>query len=135
MFASLKGQIMSESINEIINFQKYNQNNLIDFCPGRFYRLGACNLFWLLSRRLYSVECKTYLVWTNFQGRNLSNFFGGILENQWFHKYILTSSDLYLFCIVGANCLRFLAFICIYRFLTRGYKLFLVGTVWMNLLR
>ena len=33
-------------------------------------------------------ECKTYLVWITFQGRNLSNFFGDILENQWFHKYI-----------------------------------------------
>ena len=47
---------------------------MIDFCPGRFYRLGACDLFWLFSRRLYSVECIAYLVWITFQGRNLSNF-------------------------------------------------------------
>ena len=36
-----------------------------------------------------------YLVYTTFQGRNLSNLFGGILKNRWFHKYILTLSDLY----------------------------------------
>ena len=40
-----KGQIMSECIYEIINFPKYHRKNLIDFCPGRFYRLGTCNLF------------------------------------------------------------------------------------------
>ena len=91
---TVKGQIKSECIYEIIDFPKYHRKNLIDFCPGRFYRLGTCDLFWLFSRRLYSGECITYLVWINFQGRNLSNFFGGILENQWFHKYILTSSDL-----------------------------------------
>ena len=89
-----KGQIMSECIYEIINFPKYHRKNLIDFCPGRFYRLGTCDLFWLFSRRLYSGECITYLVWITFQGRNLSNFFGSILENWWFHKYIMTSSDL-----------------------------------------
>ena len=44
----------------------------------------------------YSGECITYLVWITFQGRNLSNFFGGNLENWWFHKYIPTPSDLYL---------------------------------------
>ena len=66
-----------------------------DFCPGRFYRLGTCDLFWLFSRQLYSGECITYLVWINFQGRNLSNLFGGILENWWFHK---TAVILYLLC-------------------------------------
>ena len=38
--AAGKGQIMSECIYEIIDFTKYHQNFLIDFCPGRFYRLG-----------------------------------------------------------------------------------------------
>ena len=51
------------------NFPKYHWKNLIDFCPGRFYRLGTCDLFWLFSRRLYSGECITYLVWINFHGR------------------------------------------------------------------
>jgi len=60
---------MSECIYEIIDFPKYHRKNLIDFCPGRFYRLGTCDLFWLFSRRLYSGECITYLVWINFQGR------------------------------------------------------------------
>ena len=41
----IKGQIMSECIYEIIDFPKYHQKNLIDFCPGRFYRLGTCDLF------------------------------------------------------------------------------------------
>ena len=36
-----KGQIMSECLYEIINFPKYHRKNLIDFCPGRFYRLGT----------------------------------------------------------------------------------------------
>ena len=36
-----KGQIMSECIYEIINFPKYHRKMLIDFCPGRFYRLGT----------------------------------------------------------------------------------------------
>ena len=40
-----KGQIMSECIYEIIDFPKYHQKILIDFCPGRFYRLGTCDLF------------------------------------------------------------------------------------------
>ena len=38
------GHIMSEFIYEIINFLKYHQNNLIDFCSGRFFRQGTCNL-------------------------------------------------------------------------------------------
>ena len=76
-------------------FQNTTRKILIDFWPGRFYRLGTCDLFWLFSRGLYSGECITYLVWITFQGRNLSYIFGGILENRWFHKYILTSSDLY----------------------------------------
>ena len=87
-----KGQIMSECIYEIINFPKYHWKNLIDFCPGRFYRLGTY-LCWLLCTFINITE-KKYLVYKIFQGRNLSNFFSGILKNRWFHKYILTSSDL-----------------------------------------
>ena len=85
---SPKGQIMSDCIYEIINFPKYHRKNLIDICLGRLYRLGTWDLFWLFSRQLYLGECITYLVWIIFQGRHLSNFFGGILENWWFHKYI-----------------------------------------------
>ena len=61
-FAMLKGQIMSECINEIIDFPKYQQKKLIDFCPGRFERLGTCDLVLLFTRRLESGECITYLV-------------------------------------------------------------------------
>ena len=75
-----KGQIKSEWIFEIINFPKWQLKNLKDFCPGRFHRLGTCDLFWLFSRLLYSGECITYLVWITFQCRNLSNLFGGILR-------------------------------------------------------
>ena len=42
---SIKGKMKSECINEIIDFAKHHQKNLIDFCPGRFYRLGKCDLF------------------------------------------------------------------------------------------
>ena len=31
-----KGQIMSESVYEIIDFPKYHRKNLIDFCPEGF---------------------------------------------------------------------------------------------------
>ena len=41
----LKGQMKSKCIYEIIDFPKYHLKNLIDFCPGRFYRLGTCDLF------------------------------------------------------------------------------------------
>ena len=41
----VKGQIMLESIYEIMDFRKYHKIFLIDFCPERFYRLGACDLF------------------------------------------------------------------------------------------
>ena len=41
----VKGQIISECIYEIIDFPKNPPKNLIDFCPGRFYRLGTCDLF------------------------------------------------------------------------------------------
>ena len=40
--ACAKGQIVSECNNEIIDFPKYHQNFLIDFCRGRFYRLVIC---------------------------------------------------------------------------------------------
>ena len=43
---------MSEWIYKIIDFPKYHRKNLIDFCPRRFYRLGTCDLFWLVSRGL-----------------------------------------------------------------------------------
>ena len=57
-FFTIKGQIMSQCIYEITDFPKYHRKNLIDFCPGRFYRQGTCDLFWLYSRRLYSGECR-----------------------------------------------------------------------------
>ena len=84
----VKGHILLECIYENFDFPKCHRKNLKHFCPGRFYRLGTCDLFLLFSRQLYSGECITYLVWIIFQGRHLSNFFGGILENWWFHKYI-----------------------------------------------
>ena len=79
-----KGQIISDCIYEIINFPRYHRKNLIDFCSGRFYRLGTSDL-WLFSRRLYSVYFIKYLVsinfndlvWIYFKDRNLSNFFSG----------------------------------------------------------
>ena len=84
-----KGQIMSECIYEIIDFPKYHQKNLIDFCPERLFRLGMlCTHLSRVAFRIIKTN-DTYLVYKTFQGRNLSNFFGGILENWWFHKYII----------------------------------------------
>ena len=64
-----KGQMKSEC---------YNLKNLINFCPGRLFRLGT------LSTHLSRVALRMiktnhmYLVFKTFQGRNLSNLFGGI---------------------------------------------------------
>ena len=45
-------------------------------------KVNKCDLFWLqFSRQLYWGEFVTDLVWINFQGRNLSDLFGGISEN------------------------------------------------------
>ena len=46
-------------------------------------------MIWLFSRRLYSGECTKYLVWINFQGRNLSKNFGGKLENDFINTFCL----------------------------------------------
>ena len=85
----------SECTYDIIDFPKYHRKNLIDFCPESLFGLG------MLSTHLKSVALRIiktnhmYLVYKTFQGRNLSDFFGGILENQRLHRYILTLSDLY----------------------------------------
>ena len=76
-------------------FQNTTGKNLIDFCPERLFRLGMlCTHLSRVPLRIIKTN-HMYLVYKTFQGRNLSNFFGGILENRWFHKYILTTSDLY----------------------------------------
>ena len=67
----------SECMYEIVHFPKYHRKNLIDFCPERLFRLG------MLCTHLSRVTLRImYLVYKTFQGRNLSNFFGGILDNQ-----------------------------------------------------
>ena len=77
-----KGQMKSECIYEIIDFPKYHQKNLIDFCPESLFRLG------MLSTHLSRVALRIiktshmYLVYKTCKGRNLSIFFGGILENR-----------------------------------------------------
>ena len=72
-----KGQIMLECIYEIIVSPKYHRKNFDRFLP------------WKVSR-----ECLTYLIWI-FSGQKSIEYFSVILENRWFHKYILTSSDMY----------------------------------------
>ena len=72
----------SECIYEIIDFPKYHRKIFIYFCPESLFRLGM--LCTHLSRVALSI-IKTnhmYLVYKTFQARNLSNFFGAILENQ-----------------------------------------------------
>ena len=72
-----KGQIIWECLLWNHQFSKIPPKNFIDFCPRRFYRyLNLC--------------------WINLAGQKSIKFFGGILENRWFHKYILTLSDLYV---------------------------------------
>ena len=36
-------------------FSKIPPKNSIDFCPGRFYRLGTCGMLRLLSRRVHNL--------------------------------------------------------------------------------
>ena len=44
VIGTLKGQMKPECIYEIINFPKYHQKVLIDFCPESLFRLGMlCN--------------------------------------------------------------------------------------------
>ena len=76
-----KGHMKSECIYEIIDFPKYHQKNLIDFCPERLFRLVM--LCTHQSRVLLRIikTSHMYLVFKTFQARNLSNFFGAILEN------------------------------------------------------
>ena len=61
----------SECIYEIIDFPKYHPNDLIDFCPGRLFRLGM--LCTHLSRAaLRKIKTNNmYLVYKTLQGRNL----------------------------------------------------------------
>ena len=61
---SVKGQMKSECVYEIIDFPKYHPKTLIHFCPGRFYRLGTyadckCNaplLILLIAETKYAIE-------------------------------------------------------------------------------
>ena len=77
-----KGQMKSECIYEIIDFPKYHQKNLIDFCPESLFRLGMlCTHLSRVALRIIKTN-HLYLAYKTFQGRNLSNFLGGILENQ-----------------------------------------------------
>ena len=77
-----KGQMKSECIFEITHFPKYHRKKLIDFCPKRFFRLGMlCTHLSRVALRIIKTN-QMYLLYKTFQGRNLSNYFGGILENQ-----------------------------------------------------
>ena len=69
-----EGQMKSECIHEIIDFPKYHQKSLIDFCPEMLFRVGK------LCTHLDRVALKIiktyhmYLAYKTFQGRNLSHF-------------------------------------------------------------
>ena len=72
---------------------------------SRSFAISTAELFCLeimVEGQNFSIVLHS-LVYKTFQGRNLSNFFGGILENREFSKYILTFSDFYqsiLYCIL-----------------------------------
>ena len=71
---SSKGQMKSECIYEIIDFPKYHQKDLIDFCPERLFRLGMlCTHLSRVDLRIIKTN-HLYLVYKTFQARNLSNF-------------------------------------------------------------
>ena len=94
IWGACKGQMKSECIDEIIDFSKYHLKNLMDFCPERLFRLGMlCTLLSRVALRIIKTNY-IYLVYKTFQGRNISNLFGGIFEIRLFHKYILILSDL-----------------------------------------
>ena len=77
-----KGQMKSECIYAFIDFPKYHQKKLIDFCLESLFKLGMlCTHLSRVSLGIIKTNCM-YLVYKTFQGRNLSNFFGGILENR-----------------------------------------------------
>ena len=81
IFTLTKGQIKSECTYEFIDFPKYHQIFLIDFCPERLFRLGMlCTHLSRVAVRIIKTN-HMYLVYKTFQGRNLSKNFGGILEN------------------------------------------------------
>ena len=66
----------------MINFPKYRQKNLIDFCPEILFRLGMlCNHVSRVALRIIKTN-QMYLLYKTFQGRNLLHFFGGILETE-----------------------------------------------------
>ena len=92
---SAEGQMKSECIYEIIDFPKYHLTNLINICPGWLFRLDMlCTHLSRVALRIIKTN-HMYLVYKIFQGRNLSNFFGGILENQWstFWYYLTFSNN------------------------------------------
>ena len=49
-FRHIKVRWCQNVFEESSIFQSTSENCLIDFCPGRFYRLGTCDLFWLFSK-------------------------------------------------------------------------------------
>ena len=76
---ALKGQMKSECIYEIIDLPKYRLKDLIDFCPGRLFRLGMlCTHVSRVDLRIIKTN-HMYLDYKTFQERNnLSKKFGGI---------------------------------------------------------
>ena len=82
LLGTCKGQMMSECIYDIIDFPKYHRKKLPDFCPENLFRLGMlCTHLSRVNLRLIKTN-HMYKVYKTFQGRNLSEKFGGILENQ-----------------------------------------------------
>jgi len=72
-----KDQMKSECTYEIIDFPKYHRKKLIDFCSESLFVTHLSRV----ALRIIKTN-HMYLVYKTFQGRNLSNFFGGILENR-----------------------------------------------------
>ena len=83
-----KSQIKTEWIYKTINFPKYDQKKLKDFCP-MYFRAGILQIPWVKFCKIDDFKnCFRDLLTYVLQGRNPSNFSGQILENWWFQKLL-----------------------------------------------
>ena len=83
----------------IHQFSKIPQKKFDRFLPWKFIQTKYIGILCTHLSRFALRIIKTnhmYLVFNPYRAEIYQKIFGGILETQWFHKYILTSSDLLL---------------------------------------
>ena len=110
IIATVKGQLISECIFNVLNFPKkntYAKNWQISALESKkwcnqqnkgtflqYYNLHI--ILWAILCIKNIIECLYLMIWQLFRflGRNLSNFCVGFLENLRHQKYILKLTDL-----------------------------------------